>query len=277
MDAATIASLLRSIDRIAVAGLASILSAVWFGPVRAQPVLPDWSGTWIPDVTQQRREENTNPPPWTPRAAARFARQTMDMNAGRPWGLFLDCLPEGMPTWMLITHNPMEILFTPGRVTLLGDSDGNRLRRIYTDGRNHPKDPDPSFHGNSVGHWEDQTLVIDTIAVLPEVILAVSEARGVPNGGGMHVVERLHLTAPDVLTDELEITAPNILTRPWTTKRSFVRKRGQAVEIEEGVCRQGDFTEAKDADGFDVFSPLKSDNGNPIAPTSPLPARAVAR
>ena len=46
---------------------------------------------------------------------------------------------------MLVTHNSMEILFTPGRVTLLGESDGNRLRRIYTDGRTHPADPNRLF------------------------------------------------------------------------------------------------------------------------------------
>ena len=60
--------------------------------------------------------------------------------AGRPPPIFVNCLPEAMPSWMLVTHNAMEILFTPGRVTMLGESDGNRLRRIYTDGRGHPND-----------------------------------------------------------------------------------------------------------------------------------------
>jgi hypothetical protein len=246
--------------------LAALNAAAWVSPGHAQTKLPDWSGIWIPDVAGQSREEAVNVPPWTPRAAARIARQTADMNAGRPWGLFADCLPEGMPAWMLISHNAMEILFTPGRVTLLGESDGNRLRRIYTDGRSHPKDPDPSFHGDSVGHWDGDTLVVDTVAILPEALLAVSEAHGVPNGGDMHIVERLHVGGGDILFDDLEITAPHILTRPWTTTRRFQRQRGPTAEIEEGVCRQGDFTESKDADGFAVFSPLKNEGGNPVAP-----------
>ena len=127
-------------------------------------------------------------------------------DAGRPFPIIDHCFPTGMPSWMLITHNAFEILFTPGRVTILGEGDGNRLRRIYTDGRPHPADPDPSFHGHSIGHWEQGTLVVDTVALLPQAYLAVSEAVGVPNNGDMHIVERLHLLGPDTLADDLQIT-----------------------------------------------------------------------
>ena len=61
---------------------------------------------------------------------------------------------------------------------MLGESDGNRLRRIYTDGRSHPETPDPSFHGHSIGHWEGDTLVVDTVDILPQAPLAISEAVG---------------------------------------------------------------------------------------------------
>lgn len=265
----------KCIARVALLGLAALTTAAWCASAHAQASLPGWSGTWIPDIAGQNREERVNMPPWNPRAAARIAKQTADQEAGRPWPLFADCLPEGMPAWMLVSHNAMEILFTPGRVTLLGESDGNRLRRIHTDGRGHPKDPDPSFHGDSVGHWDGDTLVVDTIAVMPEALLAISEARGVPNDGDMHIVERLH-AAGDVLTDDLTITAPHILTRPWTTTRRFTRQRGPNAEIEEGVCRQGDFIESKDADGFSVFAPLKSEGGNPIAPQLSSPSKDKA-
>ena len=71
-----------------------------------------------------------------------------------------------MPSWMLMTHNAMEILFTPGRITMLGEGDGNRMRRIYTDGRRHPEDPDLTIHGHSIGHWEGDTLVVDTVGII---------------------------------------------------------------------------------------------------------------
>ena len=100
--------------------------------------LPDWSGTWNPKITDQDAQVKTNMPPWNAKAAEFIKFQLAEEKAGRPPPLFVNCLPEAMPAWMLVTHNSMEILFTPGRVTLLGESDGNRLRRIYTDGRPHP-------------------------------------------------------------------------------------------------------------------------------------------
>jgi len=230
--------------------------------------LPDWSGVWTPVISDQVAQEKSNPPPWTPAAAKQIKKMYAEEEAGRPFPVIDHCFPTGMPSWMLITHNAFEVLFTPGRVTILGEGDGNRMRRIYTDGRPHPPDPDPSFHGHSVGHWEGQTLLIDTIAVLPEVYLAVNEAVGVPNDGDMHVVERLHLLNSDTLADDLEIRATKILTKPWRTTRKYYRQRSQKYEILEGVCQQGKFMEAKDAAGHDVFVPITFHDNVPIGPAS---------
>lgn len=226
--------------------------------------LPDWSGVWTPDIADQFAQVRTNPPPWTPAAAKLAAAQAAEEVAGHPRGLFIDCLPEGQPSWMLISHNALEFLFTPGRVTLLGESDGSRLRRIYTDGRGHPDDPDPSFHGHSIGHWEGETLVVDTIGVLPQALIAVSEAVGVPNNGDLHVIERLRLVGPNTLHDDLEIIAPHVLTAPWKTTRIFYRQRARNYEIVEGECLQGAFGPGVDKDGNAIFVPLKQDNGNII-------------
>jgi len=228
--------------------------------------LPDWSGVWIPDLADQNAQVQSNPTPWTPEAQRQIDRMNADEAAGNPKGLFVDCLPEGMPSWMLVSHNAMEILFTPGRVTMLGESDGNRLRRIHTDGRPQAADPDPSFNGYSVGHWEGDVLVVDTVGVLPEAYIAVSEAVGVPNNGDLRVIERIHLAGPDTLHDDLEIIAPHVLTRPWKTTRAYSRLRGARNDIVEGVCLQGDFAERKDKDGNAVFEPLPHDQGIPVPP-----------
>jgi hypothetical protein len=233
--------------------------------------LPDWSGVWVPDQGDQNRQVTSNPPPWNPAVARQIAALNAQEEAGNPKGLFIDCLPEGMPSWMLITHNAMEILFTPGRVTLLGESDGSRLRRIYTDGRGHPDDPDPTFHGHSIGHWEGDTLVVDTIGVVPQTWIAVSEAVGIPNDGDLHVVERIHLAGPDVLHDDLEITAPHVLTGPWKTTRIFKRQRAQKFDIVEGECLQGSFHDATDSFGNAIYAPVPQDNGNTLAPPDPAP------
>jgi len=229
--------------------------------------LPDWSGVWNPKITDQDAQVKTNPPPWTPKAAAQIERMFAEEKAGRPPPIFVNCLPEAMPSWMLVTHNAMEFLFTPGRVTILGESDGNRLRRIYTDGRGHPDDEELTFHGHSIGHWEGDTLVVETVNVLPQAYLAVSEAAGVPNNGDMKIIERIHLAAPEILHDDLEIFAPKILIRPWKTTRIFFRQRARKFDIVEGVCLQGSYSERVDADGNHVFVAIERHPwGNIVAP-----------
>lgn len=217
--------------------------------------LPNLSGVWLPDVADQDRQITSNPPPWNVKAAAQIARLVAEENAGRPFGIFEDCLPHGMPSWMLKNHNAMEVLVTPGRVTMLGEGDGNRLRRVYTDGRALPADPDLSFHGYSVGQWRGDVLEIDTVGVLPQSYIAVSEAVGLPNNGDMRIHERLHLVTGDELHDDLEISAPQVLTRPWKTTRVFRRAHGRQAEVLEGVCLQGGMLEGRDKNGNAVFTP----------------------
>ena len=232
-----------------------------------QAKLPDWSGVWNPKISDQDKQAKTNMPPWTPAANELIQFQLAEEKAGRPPPLFVNCLPEAMPAWMLVTHNAMEVLFTPGRVTMLGESDGNRLRRIYTDGRPHPDDPDPTFHGHSIGKWEGDTLVIDTIGVVPQAYIAISEAAGVPNNGDMRIIERIHLVGKDELHDDIEVIAPKVLTKPWKTTRIYFRQRARKYDIVEGVCLEGSFAPGKDQRGNDIFIPVQYDvGGNRIPP-----------
>jgi hypothetical protein len=229
--------------------------------------LPDWSGVWNPNITDQNAQIATNPVPWNPKVAKQIEHLIAEERAGRPKGLFVNCLPEAMPSWMLLTHNALEFVFSPGRVTLLGESDGNRLRRIYTDGREHPADPDPSFHGHSIGRWEGDTLIVDTVGILPQTYIAVSESVGVPNNGDLHVIERIHLGAKDILHDDIEIIAPHVLTKPWQTTRKYFRQRSRKYDIVEGVCLQGYFAEKRDKDGNAIFVPIpQTEGGNPVPP-----------
>lgn len=229
--------------------------------------LPDWSGAWSPNETAQNIEVEKHPTPWNPKAVKRIEQQMALTEAGNPAGNgFTECLPEGMPTIMLIYHNSVEWLFTPGRVTMLGESDGNQMRRIHTDGRKHPTDPDLTFFGDTIGHWEGATLVMDTIGVMPEAPLAIEEAFAVPNGGDMHIVEHLHLVNADEMHDDLEITAPHLLTAPWKTTRITYRQRARKFEIPEGVCLRGKYTTDTDADGFPVLIPLPFEKGIALPP-----------
>src|SRR5262245_40893754 len=69
--------------------------------------LPDWSGVWTPNISDQMKREKTDPSPWNPAAAAQVKKLVAAEEAGDPKGLFVNCLPEAMPSWMLITHNAL--------------------------------------------------------------------------------------------------------------------------------------------------------------------------
>ncbi|HMA49825.1 MAG TPA: hypothetical protein VKP60_08740 [Magnetospirillaceae bacterium] len=256
----TPADLLRMVVVASAFALGGTLAAAQDSAPRADAAswaalaaLPDFSGVWIPDVPDQIRQQTANPPPWRPEILPQIAHLVAEEKAGRPFLVLSHCLPHGMPSWMLINHNAFEILLTPGRVTLLGEVDGNRMRRIHTDGRSHPRDPDLSLHGDSIGKWVGDTLVVDTEGVLPQAYIATSEAIGVPNNGGMHIVERLHLAKPDLLYDDLEITAPKVLSSPWKTTRIFHRYRNRPFEITEGECVQEELAEGTDSYGNAIF------------------------
>ncbi len=222
---------------------------------------PSFAGTWLPDLADQRNQITGNPPPWTATIAPQVDKIARDQREGRPHLLFPGCLPHGMPALMLITHNALEILESPKRITILGEGEGDNLRRIYTDGRKHPDDPDESMFGHSIGHWEGDTLVVDTVAIEPHTVVAVSEGIGTPNNGGMHIVERLHLVGKTSLHDDLTVEAPKILTGLWKTTRIYNRTD---FEIVEGGCPRGNFRPAKDALGNSILIPRpQNSDGTP--------------
>jgi hypothetical protein len=222
---------------------------------RASAAPSDFDGVWIPDVKDQKRQETENMPPWKPSILPQVQRLVAEEKAGRPFLVLGHCLPHGMPSWMLMTHNAFEWLTTPGRITMLGEVDGNRMRRIHMDGRPHPEDPDLTLHGHSIGRWDGDTLVIDTTAIAPQAYVAISEAVGIPNNGDMHIAERLHLAKPNILHDDLEITAPKVLTATWKTTRIFRRYPERHYEITEGECVQEDLVPGKDTFGNEIFVP----------------------
>lgn len=205
-------------------------------------------------------------PPWKPEILKQVQHLIAEEKAGRPFLVLSHCLPHGMPSWMLMTHNAFELLSTPGRITMLGEVDGNRMRRIHVDGRKMPENPDPSLHGYSVGHWDGDTLVVETAAIMPQAYIAISEAVGVPNNGDMHIVERIRLAEPNVMHDELTVTAPNVLTAPWKTTRIFRRYPDRNYEITEGQCEQENLVPGKDEHGNDIFV------SNPQGPYGTVPA-----
>jgi hypothetical protein len=141
----------------------------------------------------------------------------------------VDCLPYGMPEMMSAIY-PLEILQTPGQVTIIAEA-MSQVRRIYLD-KPQAKigDVAPGYYGHSVGHWQGDTLVVDTIGV-KDSVLGHSE---MPHSDQMRITERLHLAAPDILHDEITVTDPVVLEQPWTF--TFAYRRVPNYEMLEYVC-----------------------------------------
>jgi hypothetical protein len=141
-----------------------------------------------------------------------------------------NCLPPGMPGIMGQPY-PMEFLLTPGKMTIVIEA-YTQVRHIYTDGRPLPADPDPKFFGTSIGRWEGDTLVAETVGFTDHVQLA----RGVGHSDKMKIVERFRLADPDTMTIETTITDPEALTEPYTTRATLRRHRDWTIS--EYICEE---------------------------------------
>ena len=142
-----------------------------------------------------------------------------------------NCVPPGMPGIMTQPY-PIEILVTPGKVTIIAEA-FSQWRQVFTDGRDHPEDPDLTFNGHSIGHWEGDTLVVDTIGFTTDTALGNFGTR---HSDKMRIVERFRLTSPDLLEVQTTITDPEALTKPWSSTRAYARHPDWTLA--EYVCQQ---------------------------------------
>jgi hypothetical protein len=193
--------------------------------------LPDWSGIW--EVTFGGGPGGAGEPPqFTPVYAAALKEYQDKTRSGEiEDGPAANCVPNGMPSIMTQPY-PLEILFTPGKVTIVIEA-YSQWRQIFTDGREHPEDPDLTWNGHSIGRWEGDTLVVDTVGFTPDTFLGMG---GMRHSDKMWIVERLRLSAPDVLTIETTVTDTEALTKPWTRTASYGRHRDWTLA--EYVCQQ---------------------------------------
>jgi hypothetical protein len=138
------------------------------------------------------------------------------------------CLPEGMPGMMTATF-PMEILQSRGQITIIEEA-YTQVRRILMDRPQQAIDDiEPGFYGHSVGRWEGDTLVVDTIGIKESV-----RYQNVPHSKEMRIAERMRFVAPDVLWNEITITDPTAFEKPWTF--TFAYQRMKDYTLLEYIC-----------------------------------------
>ncbi|HYM17764.1 MAG TPA: hypothetical protein VEU06_04305 [Micropepsaceae bacterium] len=153
--------------------------------------------------------------------------------AGRPlFSRQSSCWPMGVPGFLLYVVNPVYVLERPNEVVLIATSD-HMVRHIYLNVP-HSKNPKPSWFGESVGHYEGDALVVDTIGLTTKA--AIDNYR-TPHSSKLHVVERFH-RIDDGKTLEVNLTVedPDTFTTPWGASQRYVRsEKGPLVET---ICAE---------------------------------------
>jgi len=143
------------------------------------------------------------------------------------------CLPHGMPQMMTAATYPVEIFQTAKDFAFVHELQRN-YRIIHLD-RGHlaPDDITPDYMGDSVGHWEGGTLVVDTIGLSSKTTF---DMLGAPHTDQLHLVERIRLINPDEFEDLITIEDPGTFSRPWTERATYKRTKH---EIMEYICLDG--------------------------------------
>jgi hypothetical protein len=197
-------------------------------PPRLPDGHPDLTGLWLPNSAGQgvsgrygvdpaaRRQFDPKvtpeePPSFQPWADARIkSMKGTDLELSKS---SVNCMPRGVPAiWLQNPYGTM-LVHKPGALVQLFEV-LNNFRVIPTDGRPHEKYPEPLFHGDSIGHWEGDTLVVDAISFDERTFI-------MPNGwfhsDQLHVTERYSRPSMNYLVVQITVDDPKVLTKPWTS------------------------------------------------------------
>lgn len=206
------------------------------GLTAAAQAPPDLAGIWSPS----RASGPGAPAPPTPlllkpgykepydaRRALERAANARGEQLAAPGSL---CMPYGMPAMMQVAVYPMEVIQTPKQVTIIAEA-FSEVRRIYIGKpQSSPDDVSPGYYGRSVGRWDGDALVVDTIGVSP----MVRGYQGMPHSEQMHITERIRRTAAKTLQDQITIEDPVVLEKPVTY--TLVYALVPDYEMVEFVC-----------------------------------------
>ncbi len=189
---------------------------------RAEDGKVDLSGVWVPTSTKLPGE-----PSYTPEFKKIYEERKANRGKDDPERF---CLPNGA---VRINPLPYKIVQRSNQIVLLWEGNTHSYRRFFLDGRAHNLELEPeSWTGQSIGRWENDTLVVDTIGFNDKTWL---DSTGKPHSPEMHLVERY--TRPDLghLNVELTIEDPKALTAPYKFTRTFTL--APSWELQEYVCQ----------------------------------------
>ena len=181
----------------------------------------------------KRRMEGANLPPYKPELVAKVKDLADHQNKKDP---AFYCAPKGFPR----VGPPTEIIQNPKTLVFLYDtvnsSEQNAFRVVSTDGRPHDPTLNPSYYGDSIGHWEGDTMVIDVTNFVDDTWLSQN---GTIHSDAMHVVEKLTREG-NVINWQISIEDPNVFTRPWVYSRHLIHGLESGHALEEAPCVEHD-------------------------------------
>src|SRR6202790_269250 len=199
----------------------------------------DLTGVWYPSsvntftlIWTDPQGQRLNSLPLTPWGEEKFKSnhpiggEYTALNSNDP---NIGCLPPGVPN-VYIHAYPVEFLQVRGRVIMFFEY-GHFVRQIFTDGREHSKDANPTWMGDSIGKWQGDTLIVDSTGFNDKTWLDVA---GHPHSEAMHIVERMRRADHDTLMIDITLEDPQAYTSVLKTQRKYILKPGW--NIMEYIC-----------------------------------------
>jgi hypothetical protein len=220
----------------AIVACAVLTAAAAFGPPAdavAAAAGPDISGVWWATTYSPKIQlVGGGELPYTPAGKAAYDRNIAALKSGA----MIDaarrfCVPDGVPR-LLASPYPLEFIQTPGQTTIIYEL--NHAIRVVAMDKPLPKDeeliPYPYYDGHSAGHWEGDTLVVETAGFNDKTFL---DATGAPHSDAMKTVERIRKTG-NQLEDVVTVHDPDMFTRDWSAR--FVYQQRSDLRLQDYVC-----------------------------------------
>jgi hypothetical protein len=236
---------------------ASLVLLALAGPVAAQAVnrpyaaLPDWSGVWQMNGNTVFDRSSVEPangaagvayvrehPPYNAEWEAKYQANIKKIAADRwPDPLTFCGVPAGFPR-ALNVPDTYEFVLRPEQAWILTEN-GPNVVRIYTDGRKHPPEDEvwDTYSGDSVGHWDGDTLVFDTIAMRGEGSTIIDRT-GVIHSNALHVTTRMHKVDEKTMEAQMTLEDPVAFTKPWVVTKRYRKLPPGRAERQDTDARQ---------------------------------------
>lgn len=191
---------------------------------------PDISGAWEPNAIRLNVDMVATGihPPFQPWAEKLYNERKANISKDDPEAR---CLPPGVPR-MSTTPYPFRIMWTPKLTLIVYEGGAHIWRQVFTDGRKHSEDPNPSWLGESIGTWDGDTFVIDTVGFNGKSWIDES---GLPTTDKLHVIERIKRVDAGHLEIEHTVDDPGAYTGPW---KFTTHPRMLKGELMEYICQE---------------------------------------